>query len=260
MKITSLTNPHIKHVVKLRNRKDRDGYGQTIVEGHREITRALEAGISIMELYFTADGKSETRGIVQKMIKKETTVYETTKEVFSKISYGDHEEGVLAVVEPKSVELNRYQKVNPLFVVIEGVEKPGNLGAILRTCDGAGVDGVIICDTKTDIYNPNVIRASLGTVFTNKVLVASNEDTLEFLRSNKIKVCATRVQAETLYTKENLTGALAIVVGSEQDGLSSFWADNAQLQVKIPMKGKADSLNVSASAAILLYEAVRQRG
>ena len=146
-----------------------------------------------------------------------------------------------------------------LFVIVECIEKPGNLGAILRTCDGAGIDGVIICDGKTDIYNPNVIRASLGTIFSIKIVVSSNEEALKFLKTKNIKVCATLPLAKKVYTKEDLVNPLAIVVGSEQNGLTDFWVKHADLKVKIPMRGQADSLNVSASTAILLYEIIRQK-
>ena len=248
-------------MVQLRDRKHRTETGLTIVEGEREIARALEANVAFKEFYFCADFLSASK--VEGMAgagSRNVPVYETTKAVFSKMSYGARAEGVLAVCEPRSLSLaDLPSKADPLFVVVESVEKPGNLGAILRTCDGAGVDGVIICDGKTDLYNPNVIRSSLGTIFTAKVAVHSNEETLKYLRSQKIKICATLPHAKTIYTTEKLKGALAVVVGSEQNGLTEFWAQHADLKVKIPMKGFADSLNVSASTAVLLYEIIRQR-
>ena len=273
-KITSSTNSRIKHIVQLRNRKQRVESGLTIVEGAREITRALEAGVIFKELYICRElseavGSGEisaTSGtnLIDVMLKKfaasKIPAYETTTTVFSKISYGDRSEGVLAICEPKPITFKDLSlKALPLFVVIERVEKPGNLGAILRTCDGTGIDGVIICDGKTDIYNPNVIRASLGTIFSVKTVVSSNDEAFKFLRSKNIKVCATLPLAKTIYTKAKLTSALAVVVGSEQSGLTDFWVEHADLKVKIPMKGAADSLNVSVCTAILLYEAIRQR-
>lgn len=231
-----------------------------IVEGEREILRALEARVDFQEVYVSRL-KNEIPGPrVWDFIKSKISVYETTQAVFSKIAYGQKEEGILAVCEtPRHSFLDFKSTKSPLFVIIEGVEKPGNLGAILRTCDGAGVTGVMVCDKRTDIYNPNVIRASLGTVFSVKVVTASNEEVLDFLRSKNIKVCATLPQAKTSYTKADLKQPLAVVMGSEEKGLSDFWSQNAQTKVCIPMKGRADSLNVSASAAILLYEAIRQR-
>lgn len=155
-------------------------------------------------------------------------------------------------------------KISPLgrshfFVIVESVEKPGNLGAIVRTCDGAGVDGLIICDGQTDIYNPNVIRASLGTIFSVKVAVSTNKETLDFLKSKNVTVCAAIPQAKAVYTEEKFANAIAVVVGSEQNGLTKFWTQHADLKVKIPMRGSADSLNVSATTAILLYEIIRQK-
>jgi len=258
-KITSLTNARVKDIIQLRNRKQRAETGLTIVEGHREIARALEAGVPFKELYLCRDYiDDEQAGELIASVK--ASIYETTKSVYSKISYGDREEGLLAVCGPQPASFNDIVSKAQLFIVIvEGVEKPGNLGAILRTCDGAGVDGMIICDEQTDIYNPNVIRASLGTVFSVKVAVSTNEETFKFLKSKNVKVCATFPQARAVYTEEKLTGAIAVVAGSEQSGLTDFWTRHADLKVRIPMKGYADSLNVSASTAILLYEIIRQR-
>ncbi len=237
--------------------------GLTIVEGVREIARALEGGVTFHVLYICREsiGNSEVASaLIKELDAHKIPVYETTQSVFSKISYGDRSEGVLAICAPKPRLFKDLSlKPSPLFAIVESVEKPGNLGAILRTCDGAGVDGVIVCDERTDMYNPNVIRASLGTVFSINVVVSSNEEAFEFLKSKSIKICATLPRAETVYTKTDLTGALAVVVGSEQSGLTDFWVQHADLTVKIPMQGRADSLNVSASAAILLYETIRQR-
>jgi len=263
--ITSLTNNRVKNIVALRNRKHREESGLIIVEGEREIARAREAGVTFKELYICremldakkVDDKRAPRG-------NNVSVYETTKAVFSKMAYGDRAEGVLAVCEPRSILLKDLpKKTDPLFVIVESIEKPGNLGAILRTCDGAGVDGVIICDGKTDIYNPNVIRSSLGTIFSVNVVVSSNEETLKYLKSKNVTIYVTiyaaLLKAKTVYTNENFTTALAIIVGSEQNGLTQFWVQQADCKIKIPMKGHADSLNVSASTAVLLYEVIRQR-
>jgi TrmH family RNA methyltransferase len=273
-KITSLTNIRVKHVVGLRNGKQRRETGLTIVEGAREIARALEARVIFKELYICRElleisevgeigaprGTNLSSMVIEELASLKIPVYETTKDVFSKMSYGDRSEGVLAICAPVPIVFKDFSsRKNPLFIVIESVEKPGNLGAILRTCDGAGIDGMIICDGKTDIYNPNVIRASLGTVFSVKTVASSNEEALKFLKSKNIKVCATMPLAKTIYTKAELNNSLAVVVGSEQNGLTDFWVEHADLTVKIPMGGSADSLNVSVSAAIILYEAIRQR-
>jgi len=255
-KITSLTNPRIKQIVRLRTSRERQKTGLTIVEGDREITKALEANIRFKEAYVHCNGP-----IVKKLSDQKIPIYETSKSVFSKISYGNRDSGVIALCQVNEFSLASLDiKRKALFVIIEQIEKPGNLGAILRSCDGAGVDGLIICDAKTDIYNPNVIRASIGTIFSNKVVMSSNEAALRFLRSKKIQICATSPKAKVIYTKANLKDSVAIVVGSEQQGLSDFWIKHADIKVQIPMKGKADSLNVSASTGILLYEALRQRG
>jgi TrmH family RNA methyltransferase len=260
--ITSLANTRVKEVVHLRHRKKRDETGLTVVEGVREVTRALEAGIVFKELYLCRPilGQGEEiLSTVEKLETKNVSVFETTETVFSKMSYGDRSEGILAVCEMPVLGLKDFPARPSFFVVLEAVEKPGNLGAVLRTCDGAGVDGVIICDGKTDVYNPNVVRVSLGTVFAVKTVVASNEETLEFLKAKNIKICATLPQAKAVYAKTDLTGPVAVVMGSEQDGLTDFWTNHADLKVRIPMHGKADSFNVSVSAAILLYEIIRQR-
>ena len=259
--ITSLTNARVKNVVTLRNRKHRAESGLTIVEGEREIACAKEAGVLFKELYISRELLDTKKADdIAATNSRNVPVYETTKAVFSKMAYGDRAEGVLAVCEPRSILLKDLpKKTDPLFVIVESVEKPGNLGAILRTCDGAGVDGVIICGGKTDIFNPNVIRASLGTIFSQKIVICSNEEALKFLRLHKVTICATLPQAEKIYTNEKLINALAVVVGNEQGGLTEFWAKHADLKVKITMNGCADSLNVSASTAVLLYEIIRQR-
>lgn len=269
-KITSLTNPHVKELVRLRTGGHRKSAGVTIVDGSREILRAMEAGIEFKEFYVSPEllGRGEEEKQLQAGLSGvKVPVFEVTRIVFAKIAYGDRQEGVLGICEPPKRSLADLQlRSKPclsgrqaLIVIIEHVEKPGNLGAILRTCDAAGVSGVIVCDSKTDLYNPNVIRASVGTIFTVHTVQCSNDEVLRFLRTKGIKAYAASPQAQTIYTQINLTGAVAIVLGSEQEGLSDFWDKNADARVKIPMRGHADSLNVSASAAILIYEAIRQR-
>ncbi len=263
-KITSLTNPHVKNVVALRDRRERDRSGLTIVEGEREVARALEARVSFKELYVCHDllDDSEGRNKIWTPGKGflDVPIFETTENVFSKMAYGDRLEGILGICKSPQWQLTDLpEKKDALYVVLEGIEKPGNLGAILRTCDGVGVDGVILSDEETDLYNPNVIRSSLGTVFSVKVTVSKPEEILKFLRSRHVQIYATQPQAETIYTKVNLKSSVAIVLGSESQGLKDFWIKRSDCHVKIPMRGKADSLNVSSSAAIMLYETLRQR-
>ena len=251
--ITSVSNPHIKKVLQLRERKARYECGLTIIEGVREVSCALAAGLKPQELFVCPEffhDRGEA-GLVGK-IGKSATVFEVSKKVFEKISYGERHEGVLAVGQPQAVALHGLKLSSvPFVVIVESVEKPGNLGAILRTCDAAGVEALILCDPATDLYNPNIIRSSLGTIFSVPTVTASLEETKQFLNTNKIKICAAAPQAVQVYTGADLRGALAIVLGSEQKGLTDFWLKNSSLQVKIPMRGKADSLNVSNTAAIL---------
>jgi len=257
-KITSLTNPRIKHVVQLRQRKYRQQQGLTIVEGRREIMRALDAGIECKELYLCRE-LTDNREI-ERVVSGDVAVYEVPSHVYAKIAYGDRGEGLLAVCVPRRLTFTDCAwGPDSLLLVVDQVEKPGNVGAILRTCDGAGVDGMILCDANTDIDNPNVIRASLGAVFSVKVVVSSSEETLAFLRKHNIKICTTSPDAKDVYTAIALTGGVAVVVGSEEKGLSKEWIENADMQVNIPMHGRADSLNVSVSTGVLLYEAIRQR-
>ena len=261
-KITSLTNSKIKEIVKLRESAQRKKEQTIVIEGYREIDRAIDAEINFKEFYVC-------RYLVKSLAQKETLkkitalnkpIYETTSEVYEKISYGDRHDGLLALAQPKYCSFFDLPKKQDLFLlIIEQVEKPGNLGAILRTCDGVGVDGVIVCDIKTDLYNPNVIRSSLGTVFTTKTIVSSVQPTLDFLKSKAMKIIASSPDADLIYTQADFKGPVALIVGSEQEGLTRFVLSKANVKVKIPMRGSADSLNVSTSTAILLYEALRQR-
>ena len=260
-KITSLTNPRVKQIVRLKDSAARKESGLIVVDGLREITRELEAKIDLKEIYTCHELlKGEGRMLWKKLSALKKPLYETTKEVFEKISYGERQDGILIVCEARASFLSDVPTTKqPLIVVVEHVEKPGNLGAIIRTADSAGVDGVIVCDAKTDIYNPNVIRASMGTVFSIKIVVSSNEAAYKFLKSKEVTICTARPQAKMIYTEGNFRRPVAIVVGSEEKGLSDFWIGHSDTDLKIPMHGRADSLNVSTSTAILLYEALRQR-
>ncbi|HEY5550528.1 MAG TPA: RNA methyltransferase [Opitutaceae bacterium] len=288
-KITSLQNPRIKQLVKLRDRRDRDEAGVFIVEGYREVLRALDAGAKPRELYVSRDwflGENEGALIVR-AAGSGAEVVELSKDAFAKVAYRDRPDGVLAVVpqwrtalddlkvglaarppvvgralRPKNVE-NRDEVVaraDPFFLVVEAIEKPGNLGTILRSADAAGVDAVIVCDPVTDLFNPNVVRSSTGVLFSVPLAIASSETVREWLRARGVRAVATTPAATDLYTATDLTGPLAIVMGSEQYGLSDFWLHEADARVRIPMAGQADSLNVAMAAIITLFEAVRQRG
>jgi len=260
--ITSLTNTSVKKVVALRERKERDQTGLMIIEGVREVAQALKAGVELKEVYLCGEllEQKKNRPIVQQVRRNNAAVIETNKEVFLKMAYGQRAEGILAVGRQPQKTLAQISFKNiPFLVIVERIEKPGNLGAILRGCDGAGVDGLIICDGQTDVYNPNVVRASLGTVFSVPVIQSDNKTALDFLKAKEIKIYTTRVDAQKIYTKANYRIPLALVLGSEEEGVSEFWKKHSHAAIKIPMLGVADSLNVSAAAAILVYEALRQR-
>jgi RNA methyltransferase, TrmH family len=253
MNITSLQNPLIKQIVALRESKARRETGLTLIDGRREVERAIAAGIEIEKVL-----------VCPKFLGKESVNFkdaiEVSDKIFEKIAYGQRVDGVIAIAHVTYKKLTDLKlSTKPLIVVIESVEKPGNLGAILRTCDGAGVEALLICDPKTDLYNPNVIRASIGAIFTVPTAVGSKEEILAFIRKKNIKTLGTFPEAKDIYTRVSLKGPLAIVLGTEDEGLSPFWQKNCDVKVKIPMNGKADSLNVSVSAAIVIYEALRQR-
>ncbi len=261
-KITSFKNFKIKSVVRLRERSGRDESGLMIIEGIKEVLRAKEAQISFQELYLSNEliKQDKHQEIIRSITKKSENIFYVSKEVFAKISFGHRSEGVLAIcAQPRyslqDLKLSKY----PLLLIVESLEKPGNLGAILRTCDGAGIDGVIVCDKVADIYNPNVIRSSIGTIFSVPVVQSTGTEAIFFLKKKNIKICATFLDGKEDYVKINMQAGLAIAVGSEQKGLSDLWRSAADHLIRIPMKGKADSLNVSVAAAIVLYEAIRQR-
>jgi len=253
--INSLQNEKIKNIVKLReSSRERAIEGLFIVEGLREIELALLAKVEIENLYYCPTMAGDTPPLAAE------NIIEVSEKVFAKISLRENPDGFLALAKIKKLELGKLKlKANPLLIILEAVEKPGNLGAILRTADAAGADAVIINDSKTDIYNPNVIRASQGTAFTVPTLTASVKETLEFCNKNKIKTLATTPVADLDYTKADFGSACAIVLGAEDKGLSQAWLEAAEEKIKINMRGRIDSLNVSVSAAIIVFEALRQR-
>lgn len=262
MILSSLQNPRVKLAVKLRQRSDRDALHLMIIEGYRELLRALEGGHRPQTVFYCPSlfqGVNEP-ALLDRCREAGAEMLECTDAVFRKMSYRDRPEGLLAIAPQSALPLEKLAvPAAPLITVAEAIEKPGNLGTILRSSDAAGVDAVFVCDRCTDIYNPNVVRASIGTLFTLPVVEASTADTLVWLRARGIRIVAASPHAELEYSEADLARGTAIVVGAEQYGLSDVWMREADLTVRIPMLGKADSLNVAAATTILLFEAVRQR-
>jgi TrmH family RNA methyltransferase len=307
-KITSLQNPRVKQLVKLRDRRPRDEAGVFLVEGYRQIRRALEKNIALSELYFSPDwflGENEP-ALIERAAAAGAAILELSKEAFAKVAYRERPDGLLATAPQwrrtladldERIRANEELKMKneegktppsvpgmdaagnasfsmlhsslggapagarpPFLLVVEAIEKPGNLGTILRSADAAGVDAVLVCDPVTDIFNPNVVRSSTGVLFSVPVVVAESGPVRAWLRERGIRAVATTPSADALYTDTDLRGPLAIVMGSEQYGLSDFWLRESDARVRIPMAGQADSLNVAMAAIITLFEAVRQRG
>lgn len=264
LRITSVQNPQIKAAVKLQNRQKRDESGLFLIEGYRELKRGFEGGVSIEKLFICPElflGENEEI-LIEDIESSGAEVLECTPIVFKKLSYRDRPDGLLAIAEQMHTSLATLKEqmgANPLLVIAEGIEKPGNLGSIMRSADGVGADGVIVCDRCTDIYNPNVVRASVGTLFTLPVVEAEGGEIFRWLKENNIQVVATSPIAKIDFTEADLRGPVAIVVGTEQLGLSENWLEGADLQVSIPMRGVADSLNVATATTLLLYETLRQR-
>lgn len=262
MKITSLKNPKVKHACDLRDRKNRDAEGLTLLEGYRELTRALAAGIAITEVFHCPEmylGENEP-SLLAGLEKQGADIYECTPEILTKMAYRDRPEGLMAAARMKRGTLDDMpKKKNGLYLVAETIEKPGNLGSILRSADAAGVTGVIVCDKRTDFFNPNVIRASTGAIFSVPLAEATSEEAFKWLKDLGIKTLAATPHTDKYHTDVDMTCGVAVVVGAEQFGLSDYWMDSADLKVLIPMLGKMDSLNVATAATILLYEAARQR-
>ena len=257
--IASLQNARIKEVVKLRVRKKRDADRVMIIEGELELERGLRNGVRVKEVYFHS-GSKRIKGLVEECEMKQAGIFECEAAVFEKIAYGNRTEGILALAPYGAASLESITLPDdPLVLVLEALEKPGNLGAILRTADAAGADAVIVCDPATDLYNPNVVRTSRGTLFTVMVSVADSEAVHTWLSDKGLAIIGAAPEAEPVLYDQLYTGPTALVLGTEDKGLSRFWKEAADRLVRIPMRGAADSLNVSAAAAILLYEAVRHR-
>ncbi len=262
LKIESPQNARVKFAVKLRKAKVRKESRQTLVEGFREIRRAVESGWEFKEVYFCPAlyHDIDEDQLVALLRANGVPVFECSESAFRKMSYRDTPDGLMALSPLVGKTLEELElPENPLILIAEDLEKPGNLGTILRTADATGVDAVIACDHKTDLNNPNVIRASIGTLFFMPVVEASTEKTLQWLAERGIQSFAAVPGASEEYTNVDMHCGTAIVVGSEDEGLSDIWINGTSQNVGIPMLGKNDSLNVSTAAAILLYEAVRQR-
>lgn len=255
--ITSTQNPKIKHLLLLQQKSaERRKEGLFVVEGRRELQHCIDAGFGIDTIFYSEElgGGSEEFGVGSDYVRVSPSLYE-------RIAYRGGTEGVIAIVRSRTIGLADLRlKVNPLLIVLESVEKPGNLGAVMRSADAAGADAVIVCDPLTDLYNPNLIRSSIGSVFTVPCVACTSAECIGWLKGNGIRILTAQLQDSSLYYDTEMTGPTAIVMGTEATGLTNVWREAADAHIRIPMLGRLDSLNVSVSASILLYEAVRQRG
>ena len=260
--ITSAHNDAVKHLVKLRDRRCRDREKVTLLEGYRELSRADEYGMELTECFYSPEfflGENEMP-LLERLAAKGAVVRQLAPHLLEKIAYRDRPEGLLAVMRMKEHTLAALPTPeNPLYLVAETIEKPGNLGSMLRSADAVNATGVIICGKGTDIYNPNVIRASTGALFSMPLAEAENADVAAFLKEHNCRILSATPHVDECYCDVDMTRGTAIVVGAEQTGLTDFWLERSDINVKIPMLGKIDSLNVAAAATILLYEAARQR-
>ena len=255
--ITSVHNPKVKDLLALqeksRLRRERALF---VVEGLRELTHCLEGGYAVDTLFVCRELLAGGLPVLP----PSAHVFSVSKDVYSKIACRETTEGVVALIRYRSLRLEDLELPdNPLVAVLESVEKPGNLGAVLRSADASGVDAVLVCDPLTDIYNPNLIRASLGGVFTVPCVPCASEEAIRFLKSRGIRILTAQLQDSELYYDCDMKGGTAIVMGTESTGLTDVWRKAADAHIRIPMLGRLDSLNVSVSAAVLLFEAVRQR-
>lgn len=258
-RITSTQNPKIKSLLALEKPRERRKQQLFIVEGAKEVRMALEAGYKIGNIFFCEEILDPAES--GDLLCDDKLLIPVSQEVFEKIAMRESTGGILAVAEQKNHRLEDITLgKNPLLLILEGVEKPGNLGAVLRTADAAGVDAVIICDPQTDFYNANVIRSSVGCVFTKQIASATSEETIAWLKKKNIAVFCTYLKASKPYHTVDYKTSCALVMGTEATGLSELWVENATANIIIPMLGKIDSMNVSNAAAVVVYEAMRQRG
>ncbi|MDE1206851.1 TrmH family RNA methyltransferase [Tenacibaculum larymnensis] len=258
--ISSTQNAYIKELLKLQEKsRERKKKGLFLVEGQREISLVLKGGYEIDTVLFVPELFTEEN--LTEIKNQTANCIEITKEVYQKLAYRDTTEGIIAVVKSKSFDLDaiEFNTTTPLVLIMEGIEKPGNIGAMLRTADAANVDAVFIANPKSDIFNPNIIRSSVGCVFTNQIGVGSSEEIIAFLQKKNIHIYSATLQNSNEYHKNDYTKATALVVGTEATGLTQIWRDEAIQNINIPMQGEIDSMNVSVAAAILTFEAKRQR-
>jgi len=257
--ITSVQNPFIKSLVLLQEKsKARKQTGTFLIEGQREIELAQKGGYEIETLLFLPEISSENEA---KKLSRSAELIEISKEVYQKLAYRDTTEGILAIAKSKNLSLSELNLgENPLILVAEAPEKPGNIGAILRTADAANLDAVIIANPKSDLYSPNIVRSSVGCLFTNNIATGTTEEIIAFLKAKNISIYCATLQNSTGYHTQDYTTPTALVVGTEATGLTQEWRDNATQNIIIPMQGAIDSMNVSVAAAILIFEAKRQRG
>lgn len=262
LEITSSQNPKIKHLLKLRKRRVRDEEQVFLIEGYRECLRGLASGWPLQEFYYCESlflGENEPE-LLAEAEKQGARMFSCSESVFKKVSYRDRPDGLIAVAPQLHLGFDNLDMLeNPFLLVLVGIEKPGNLGTMLRSADGAGVDAVILCDAITDIYNPNTVRASVGTLFSVPILEGTFEDCSGWLEEQGVPMLALSPQADRSLYETNLSGPVAVTVGSEMLGLSDKWLERAEMKVSLPMAGIADSLNVSTAAAITMYEVCRQR-
>ena len=258
--ITSIQNTFIKSLVLLQEKsKYSKQSGTFLIEGKREIELAIKGDYELETILFLPDLISKDQ--INKLSNNSFDLIEINKEVYQKLAYRDTTEGILAIAKIKSHVLSDLiLPENPLILVMESIEKPGNIGAMLRTCDAANIDAVIIANPKTDLYNPNIVRSSVGCLFTNQIATGTTDDVIQFLKDKNISIFSATLQNSNAYHQENYTNPTALVVGTEATGLTQAWRDHSKQNILIPMQGEIDSMNVSVASAILLYEAKRQRG
>ena len=259
--ISSIQNPIIRQLVQLKDKsRERKKSGLFLIEGEREIMLALKGGYELESILFYPELFSKAQ--LNDLTTQQLNTIEVSKDVYQKLAYRDTTEDVLAVAISKKQKINNlnFKTKNPLILIAEAPEKPGNIGAILRTADAANVDAVIIANPKTDLYNPNIIRSSVGCLFTNQIATGSTSEIIEFLKSKNINIYCAALQASVNYNTQDYAKPTAIVVGTEATGLSNEWLKNSAQNIIIPMQGEIDSMNVSVAAGILIFEAKRQRG
>ncbi len=261
--ITSVRNPRVREAARLRDRRQRARQGRFLIDGFRELARALDAGVELIEVFLCPqllDGDPQAAQLARRLEQASVPRVEVTPEVFDRLAYGERAEGGVGVaVVPSTVLAELVIPPVALVAVLVGLEKPGNVGAILRTADAVGVAAVIVADGGTDLFNPNTIRASLGTIFAQRLAAAPAAEVKAWLIARGLRIVTARVDATQDYTAVDFTHPTAIVLGSEADGLPAEWSGPGVTPVRLPMLGVADSLNVSATAAVLFYEALRQR-